>query len=326
VSRPVILITSGEPAGIGPDICLKLAELDFDARLLILGDLECLRERAKLLNLTVDFVNTTLDAVPDHQKNRLAVWHFPLAVPAIPGQLDVNNAKVVLDMINAACDACQDHRAAAVVTAPVQKSTLHQFDAQFLGHTEYLAKRLRCEHVVMLLVADHLRVALASTHLPLKDVPSSITRENLVKTLTVLNQDLIRRFGISQPRIAVLGLNPHAGESGHLGVEEIDTIAPAIAEANQLGIAAFGPVPADTAFTPAALAHCDAVLAMYHDQGLPVLKALGFDRGVNITCGLSILRTSVDHGTALPLAGTHRADPNSLMAALELAIQCHTKH
>jgi len=324
MSLPVILITTGDPAGIGPDICLRLASHPFPARLLVVGDIDCLRDRAAATNLNVNLFSATTENVPPHQLNQLAVWHTPLAVKALPGKLDPHNAESILEMIDRATDACRDGHAHAMVTGPVQKSILNRPGAKFLGHTEYLATRLRCPHVVMLLVADQLRVALATTHLPLKDVPTAINGPDLLQTITVLNRDLQSRFGIHHPRIAVCGLNPHAGESGHLGYEEIETISPTIKKAQAQGIRAFGPIPADTAFTAQALADCDAILAMYHDQGLPVLKAMGFDRGVNITLGLSILRTSVDHGTALSLAGSPLADPGSLIAATQLALQCHS--
>ena len=235
------------------------------------------------------------------------------------GRLDAANARYVLTLIDEAVAGCRDGRYAAMVTAPVQKSVINDGGVPFAGHTEYLAQALGARLPVMLLVAGRLRVALATTHLPLARVPAAITRGLLDATLDVLDEGLRHPFSIATPRILVLGLNPHAGESGHLGHEDRDVIAPAIAAAQARGIGARGPVPADTAFTPASLAGADAVLAMYHDQGLPVLKHLGFGQAVNVTLGLPIVRTSVDHGTALDLAGTGRADPGSLYAAIDLA-------
>ena len=249
------------------------------------------------------------------------VEHVPLERPRIPGRLDAGNSRYVLAVLERAVRGCLSGEYAAMVTAPVQKSIINDAGIPFTGHTEFLAERARAEHVVMMLVGGGLRVALATTHLPLSQVPRAITQEGLLKTLRVLGRDLKERFKIENPRILVAGLNPHSGESGHLGTEDAEIIAPAIAQAGREGIAASGPIPADTLFVPERLKHADAVLAMYHDQGLPVLKYASFGRGVNVTLGLPFVRTSVDHGTALDLAGTGSADPGSLIEAVKLAIQ-----
>jgi 4-hydroxythreonine-4-phosphate dehydrogenase len=251
----------------------------------------------------------------------MKVDHVPLARPRVPGRLDPANSAYVLAVLDRAIDGCLRGEYQAMVTAPVQKSVINDAGISFTGHTEYLAERAKAPHVVMMLVGGGLRVALATTHLPLAAVPGAVTRDSLRATLRVLHHDLKERFRIPRPRILVSGLNPHSGESGHLGTEDRDVIAPAIAEAAGAGIDAGGPIPADTLFVPERLKGVDAVLAMYHDQGLPVLKYASFGRGVNVTLGLPFVRTSVDHGTALDLAGTGRADPGSLAEALQLAIE-----
>jgi len=249
------------------------------------------------------------------------IEHVPLARPRVPGKLDPANGRYVLAILDRAVRGCLDGEYDAIVTAPVQKSVINDAGIAFTGHTEYLAEKAGASHVVMLLVGGGLRVALATTHLPLSEVSKKITREGLKQTLRVIDSDLKKRFRIARPRILVSGLNPHSGESGHLGREEIDVIAPAVAEAVAAGIAASGPIPADTLFVPERLKAADCALAMYHDQGLPVLKYASFGRGVNVTLGLPFVRTSVDHGTALDLAGTGKADPGSLIEALKLAIE-----
>ncbi len=249
------------------------------------------------------------------------VEHVPLAQAAVAGRLDPANARYVLATLDRAIRGCLSGEFAAMVTAPVQKSVINDAGIAFTGHTEYLAEHSKTSHVVMMLVGGGLRVALATTHLPLTDVPRAITRNGVLASLRVLDADLKRRFRIARPRILVAGLNPHSGESGHLGREDIEMITPAIAEAVREGIDAKGPIPADTLFVPERLRAADAVLAMYHDQGLPVLKYASFGRGVNITLGLPFIRTSVDHGTALDLAGTGRADASSLAEAVKLAIE-----
>ncbi len=319
---PSVIVTSGEPAGIGPDLCLALAARDLRARLVIAGDPELLAARAVELGLRVQLETVAAAGPAPHRQGTLQVLPFPVASAVTAGRLDPANARYVLDMLAAAADGCRAGRYRAMITAPVQKSTINDAGVPFSGHTEYLAERLGAPHPVMLLVAGTLRVALATTHLPLRAVPDALSVAQLVATLQVLADGLRQRFGLARPRIAVLGLNPHAGESGHLGLEDRDVIAPAIAAAIAAGINAHGPVPADTAFTPRQLTDTDAVLAMYHDQGLPVLKYAGFGHAVNVTLGLPIIRTSVDHGTALDLAGTGRADPGSLLAAVQLALDC----
>jgi 4-hydroxythreonine-4-phosphate dehydrogenase len=317
---PRLIVTSGEPAGIGPELCLRAALRDWPAELVFAGDPSLFARQAAALGLGVqiDLFDPARPPAPQ-RPGRLLCQPVALAAAVHPGRLDVANAGYVLALIDEAVAGCRDGRYAAMVTAPVQKSVINDAGVVFPGHTEYLAAALGGALPVMLLVADTLRVALATTHLPLAQVPAAITPESLGATLDVLDAGLRRPFGIERPRILVLGLNPHAGENGHLGLEERSTIEPAIAAARARGIDARGPVPADTAFTPGVLAEADAVLAMYHDQGLPVLKHVGFGHAVNVTLGLPIVRTSVDHGTALDLAGSGRADAGSLFAAIELA-------
>ena len=321
MSTPRIAITPGEPAGIGPDILLAIARQPWEAELVALGDPELLRERAALLDL--DITLETLDlALPPrpHQPGTLKILPIPLAVPCLPGSLDPRNASSVLVTLHSAVEGCQNGDFAAMVTAPVQKSVINDAGIPFSGHTELLAEATGTGRVVMMLATREMRVALATTHLPLRDVPDAITSELLTETLGILHTDLQGKFGIRQPRIAVLGLNPHAGEGGHMGREEVDVIVPALDQLRQKGFRLQGPLPADTAFNPKVLDHCDAVFAMYHDQGLPTLKYAGFGEAVNITLGLPIIRPSVDHGTALDLAGSGEADPGSLATALDLAI------
>lgn len=319
---PRIVITSGEPAGIGPDTCVVLAQNDWQADLVVAGDSSLLAATADALGiaLTIEIYDASRPVAP-HRAGVLRVMHVPTLQPVTAGKLDPRNAPYVIEMLDRACDGCMNGEFAAMVTAPVQKSTLMDAGFAFTGHTEYLAGRARAALPVMMLVAGQLRVALVTTHLALADVPRAITRERLMATLRIVHMDLERHFSLSAPRISVLGLNPHAGESGHLGREEIEVIHPAILELQSEGLDVRGPVPADTAFTPQFLATTDVVVAMYHDQGLPVIKHVGFGDGVNVTLGLPILRTSVDHGTALPLARSGKADAGSLRAALALAIE-----
>jgi len=315
-----IALTSGEPAGIGPDLCLMLAEQDVDARIAVLGDLDMLAARAERLGIRVDLVRLgEIAEAPPHRRGALAVLHVPTAAPVIPGELDVANAGYVLDLLRRGCDACVAGSADALVTAPVQKSVITRSGVPFSGHTEFLAERTGAPLPVMLLASASLRVALVTTHLPLVDVPAAITAERIERTCEILHADLEARFRIPSPRILVLGLNPHAGEQGTLGSEEREVIEPAIARLVARGLDVTGPIAGDTAFTRDSLERCDAVLAMYHDQGLAPLKALAFGGVVNVTLGLPIVRTSVDHGTALALAGTGRARPDSLIAAVRLA-------
>lgn len=302
---PCLVITSGEPGGIGPDICLALARQHYPARLRILGDRTLLAERAAQLGLTLE---------------GLDIEHIPLRGACQAGQLNPDNASYVLALLDRAIAGCQSGEFAAMVTAPVHKGVINDAGIAFTGHTEYLAEKTHTPQVVMMLAGAGLRVALATTHLPLRAVPDAITRESLTRTLRILHADLVNKFGIPAPKILVSGLNPHAGESGHMGREEIDVIEPVLAALRLEGMNLVGPLPADTLFTQHCLAGSAAQLAMYHDQGLAVLKFAAFEEGINVTLGLPIIRTSVDHGTALDLAGTGRADPRSLFAAIETAL------
>jgi 4-hydroxythreonine-4-phosphate dehydrogenase len=320
-----IALTSGEPAGIGPELCLAIARQPQPCELVCLADAALLAERARKLDWPIAFLEYDPSVSRPHEPNTLTVLHQPLGTASHPGQLDSRNARYVLGMLDRAIDGTVNGEFAAMVTAPVHKGVINDAGVAFTGHTEYLADRTHAPLPVMLLAGPTMRVALATIHLPLKDVSAAITIESLLAVATVMDADLRKWWGISSPRIAVCGLNPHAGEGGYLGDEEIKVISPAIQQMRARGIDATGPLPADTAFLPQVLTRCDAVLAMYHDQGLPVIKHAGFDRAVNITLGLPILRTSVDHGTALDLAGTGRADPNSLAAAIELASQLSTR-
>ena len=314
---PRIAVTAGEPAGIGPELVAALARRDWPLQLVAIGDAATIAARALDSRLELVPYDPALPAAPA-RAGRLEVLDVPLAAPAVAGRLDPANAGHVLQVLARASDGALDGRFDAVVTAPVHKGVINDGGQAFTGHTEFFAGRARCA-VVMMLAAPRLRVALATTHLPLAAVPAAITREGLACSLRILDHDLRARFGIARPRIGVLGLNPHAGEGGHLGREEIETIAPVLAALRDEGLELEGPLAADTAFVPARLDRCNAYLAMYHDQGLPVLKALGFGDAVNVTLGLPYVRTSVDHGVALDLAGSGRADPASLHAALELA-------
>jgi 4-hydroxythreonine-4-phosphate dehydrogenase len=320
-SLPAIIVTSGEPAGIGPDLCIELAARAWPCALLFAADAELLEVRARSLGRTIhiDSVDPA-SPVPQHQAGIMSVLATHAPKPVIAGRLDVGNARYVLDLLDVALHGCLAGRFDAMVTAPVQKSVISDSGIAFSGHTEYLAQHSNTALPVMLLVGGSLRVALATTHLPLKDVSAAITPRILEAVLKVLDHDLRQRFGIAAPRIMVCGLNPHAGESGHLGREEIEVISPVIETLRANGMSLMGPVPADTAFTARQLERCDAVLAMFHDQGLPVLKHASFGEAVNVTLGLPFIRTSVDHGTALDLAGTGKAEAGSLAAALQLAI------
>jgi 4-hydroxythreonine-4-phosphate dehydrogenase len=318
---PRIVITSGEPAGVGPDACVSLAQRDWEADLVVAADADLLANTAAALGLPLSLERYDATRSPKpHRNGTLQVMHIPTRCPVVPGHPDVRNAAYVIEMLDRACDGCSNGEFAAMVTAPVQKSTLMDAGYRFSGHTEYLAERTRAALPVMLLINDQLRVALVTTHLALSDVPRAITRDRLRSTLRIVNMDLERHFSLLPPRIAVLGLNPHAGESGHLGREELDIIEPVIAELKAEGMTLQGPIPADTAFTPRFLKTVDVIVAMYHDQGLPVIKHVGFGNAVNMTLGLPILRTSVDHGTALSLARSGKADTGSLSAAVALAI------
>lgn len=319
MSTAPLAITSGEPAGIGPDICLALAARGQLGLATVLGDPALLEARARALGLDIRILQGPLATAP--AAGEMHVTPVPLTGVCEPGALNPDNARHVLALLDAAVAGCQDGRFRGMVTAPVHKGVINDAGIPFTGHTEYLAERTATPRVVMMLVAGQLRVALATTHLPLRDVPDAITPENLRETLQILVASLRERFDIARPRVLVLGLNPHAGEGGHLGTEDRDIIAPVVDALTAEGLDLRGPLPADTAFTPRSLADADAVLAMYHDQGLPVLKHAGFGEAVNVTLGLPFVRTSVDHGTALDLAGTGRADPGSLRVAIELAMQ-----
>lgn len=317
---PRIALTSGEPAGIGPDLCLAIAARELDCDLVCLGDRELLAERAQALGLKVQ-LRPYERAARRHLPGTLTVEHHPLRASASAGRLDARNSPCVLQLLERACDGALAGEFAAIVTAPVHKGVINDAGIPFTGHTEFLAERTHAARPVMMLATSSLRVALATTHLPLAGVSAAVTGGLLCEVLEIIDRDLARWWDIERPRIAVCGLNPHAGESGHLGDEEIRVIAPAIARMQARGLRVAGPLPADTVFVPRVLADFDVVLAMYHDQGLPVIKHAGFESAVNVTLGLPILRTSVDHGTALDLAGTGLADPGSLSAAIELAVQ-----
>ena len=311
-----IAITSGEPAGIGPDLCILIAaELaaDTNTNYVLLADTGLLAARAAALG-----VNWPVNSGNVH------LAHLPLAMPTNAGELNSANSKYVLRLIDLAVDGCVSGEFSAMVTAPVHKGIINDAGINFTGHTEYLAEKTNTPQVVMMLVGRQtpvLRVALATTHLALRDVPAAITHDSLLRTLRILHSDLIAKFGIAQPHILVTGLNPHAGEGGYLGHEEIEVIIPVVEKLRAEGMLLEGPLPADTLFTPRHLQNADAVLAMYHDQGLPVLKYASFGEGVNVTLGLPIIRTSVDHGTALDLAGTGKIETGSMQAAIALAAQ-----
>lgn len=316
---PRLVITAGEPAGIGPELCLELARRNWDAELLFVADPALLRSRARHLGLKVEVNSVHVDELGDdrvtHKPGSLRVVAAHLERDVVPGRLHPGNSHYVLETLNIAARGCLDGKFDAMVTAPVNKAVINEAGINFSGHTEFLAQICGSGQPVMLLVAGNLRVALATTHLPLAEVSRNITPERLRRVIRVLHTGLQSMFGIMQPVIAVCGLNPHAGEGGHLGREEIETIGPLLDEMRQEGLALIGPLPADTAFTPRGSGDADGILCMYHDQGLPVLKYAGFGKAVNVTLGLPIIRTSVDHGTALELAGTGRADPGSIVAA-----------
>jgi 4-hydroxythreonine-4-phosphate dehydrogenase len=316
-----IVLTPGEPAGIGPEICIALAQQPQPVELVAVADPDLLLQRAALCGLPLVLRDLNPDAPPQPTRaGELCILPVPLRSASRCGQLDSRNAAYVLDTLDLAVRGCMANTFAALVTGPVHKGIINDAGIPFTGHTEYLAQATRTAHVVMLLAAGNLRVALATTHVPLAQVSGLITVPRLERVIRILHSDLQTRFGIARPRIKVCGLNPHAGEGGHLGREEIDVIIPALQALRTAGITLDGPVPADTAFTPDSIRQTDAILAMYHDQGLPVLKHVGFGGAVNITLGLPVIRTSVDHGTALDLAGSGRADCGSLHAALATAV------
>ena len=311
---PRIAITSGEPAGIGPDLCLMLSQHHFNADITLLGDKDLFSARAKQLNI-------------QHKPN---ILHVAAPAPIMAGKLDARNSQYVLNMLTRAADGCLNGEFDAMVTAPVHKGVINDAGIAFMGHTEFLAGFFKDKHtntpqVVMMLVGGGLRVALATTHLPLSKVPAAINKTELENTIRILHADLMAKFGINNPHILVAGLNPHAGENGYLGDEEINIINPVLDKLRLAGMHLTGALPADTLFTKKYLVNADAVLAMYHDQGLAVLKYASFGNGVNVTLGLPIIRTSVDHGTALDLAGTGKIEIGSMLAAIELAIELANK-
>jgi len=330
-----IVITSGEPAGIGPDICLSLSSLEGQksqpAELYVIADPALMTERARQLGTTVELaIHHDTDHLSDYyESDKLNIIPVKLHSKTQAGVLDKSNSRYVLQMLDLACELCLQKKVDAMVTGPVQKSVINEAGIVFTGHTEYLAERSSTDHPiqpVMMLATDSLRVALATTHLPLKDVSHAITVESLTATLITLNNFLQQHAGIAEPAILVCGLNPHAGENGSLGDEETRVIIPVIESLKQQNMNLVGPLPADTLFTTKYLQHADAVLAMYHDQGLPVLKYSGFGKAVNITLGLPFIRTSVDHGTALDLAATGKASNSSLLEAIAMAVKLSHPH
>ena len=314
-------LTAGEPAGIGPDLCLMLAAKAQPHPVITIASQDLLAQRATELGLTVELLAVNPLAWPEQPApaNSLYVWDVPLAEPVVTGQLNPNNAQYVLDTLNRAGYGCLGKDFAGMITAPVHKGVINEAGIPFSGHTEFLAELTHTPQVVMMLATEGLRVALVTTHLPLREVADAITAERLTKVTRILHQDLVSKFGVALPKILVCGLNPHAGEGGHLGREEIEVIEPTLKQLRAEGMDLVGPLPADTLFTPRLLANCDAVLSMFHDQGLPVLKHKGFGAAVNITLGMPIIRTSVDHGTALDLAGTGQIDLGSMQVALNTA-------
>ena len=316
--RCTLALTPGEPAGIGPDIVAKLAGRAFDARLVVVADRDLLRARAKQLAHDLDLIEWRPENEPP--PGVLEVLHVALRAPVEAGTLDPRNSSYVLETLERAADGCTQGAFDAMVTGPVNKGVINAAGFAFTGHTEFLAERTATPRVVMMLTGGGLRVALATTHLALAEVASHIDQPGLEETIRILVHDLAQKYALAQPRVGIAGLNPHAGESGYLGREELDVIIPVIQRLRAEGMQLSGPFPADTLFTPARLAQFDAVLAMYHDQGLPVLKYASFGRGINVTLGLPIIRTSVDHGTALDLAGSGRADEGSLVEAIDAAL------
>ena len=316
-----LAITSGEPAGIGPDLCLKLA--GHELPLVVIADKVLLQQRA--LHLGIDISLHDYTATTPHAAGKLSVLHVPSVQPVQAGRLDPANSTYVLETLRRAVQGCLSGEFSGMVTAPVHKGVINDAGIQFTGHTEFLAEQTRTPHVVMMLTGGDMRVALATTHLPLREVADAITATLLESVLCILQRDLQNRFGIAKPRILVSGLNPHSGEGGHLGHEEIEVMIPVLDKLRNQGFDVSAPIPADTLFTAHRLRECDAVLTMYHDQGLPVLKYASFGEGVNVTLGLPIIRTSVDHGTALDLAGTGQANAGSLLEAIKVAaemVQC----
>lgn len=327
---PQLAVTTGEPAGIGPDLIIELASkkqtYQGKAHLIVIADKQMMQQRAESLAISIKFIdyekgNTSAAS----EVGEITILHTPCSNSVVAGQLDVGNSQYVLETLKTAALGVDSKQFDAMVTAPLHKGIINDAGIYFTGHTEFLAELTNAPLPVMMLAADSLRVALATTHLPLKDVSAAISQQSLRQVISILNDDLINKFGINNPHILICGLNPHAGEGGHLGMEEIETIEPIISTLKQEGLNLSGPLPADTLFTPKYLDTADAVLAMYHDQGLPVLKHIGFGYAVNITLGLPIIRTSVDHGTALDLTGTGKASSGSMIAAVSTAIEMINK-
>ena len=312
-----LLISSGEPAGIGPDLCLALA--DCEVPLVILGDQSVLEARAQELKKKIHFIEYKIGQTIEHKPGCLPVYSLPCPYPVMSGQLNPKNGAYVIDLLTCAATFCGQGEFSALVTAPVHKANINAAGLAFTGHTEFFADFYQADQVVMMLACAEMKVALVTTHLPLSAVPAAITSTLIIKIINQLHSSLVNDFGISNPLIKVAGLNPHAGESGYLGREEIELIAPALKILQSQGIKIQGPLPADTMFIKNELSACDAYVAMYHDQGLPVLKYAGFNSAVNVTLGLPIIRTSVDHGTALELAGKNKADSGSMNAAVKMA-------
>jgi len=317
---PRIIISTGEPAGIGPDITIQIAQENINADIVAIGDPDLLQGRASILGLPLTLIEFDKTIKKKHIAKSLRIIPVKTENPSIASQLDPDNAAYVLTLIKTACAGCLDKKFDAMVTAPVQKSVINDAGHTFSGHTEFLAELCHQATPVMMLANNVLKVALVTTHLPLSKVSAAITRENLTQVLKIVDNDLRDKFSINHPRILVCGLNPHAGEGGHLGSEENEIIIPVINTLKNQGLDLTGPQPADTSFTPEMIENYDVIVAMYHDQGLPVLKSLGFGETVNITLGLPIIRTSVDHGTALHLAGTGNASSSSLMEAVKCAM------
>lgn len=319
-----ILITPGEPAGIGPDVLIQAAQRSWNADLIAVTDPDLIAKRAREINLPLKIIECDLaqqERLP-HQPGTLRIHPVKFADQTIAGKLNIKNAYAVLECLQIAANACMEKFADAMVTGPVHKAIMNNAGIAFTGHTEYLAQLAGVKQTVMLFVVDQLKAALVTTHIPLQKVAAAITTEKLSAILTILNNDLKKYFHLSAPRILVAGLNPHAGEAGHLGTEEINIIAPALEKLRKEGLKLEGPLPADTIFTADILQNADAVVGMYHDQILPVIKYIGFDRAVNMTLGLPFLRTSVDHGTALDIAGSGSTNPGSMCAAIQTAINC----
>ncbi|MFA6229611.1 MAG: 4-hydroxythreonine-4-phosphate dehydrogenase PdxA [Rhodanobacter sp.] len=316
---PRLAVTAGEPAGVGPELLIKLAATSVTASLVAVSDRDLLKRAAARCGLCIKLIDDDGSATDQRRPGTLRIRHVPLVVEEVPGRPDPRNAQHVLATLTEAADGCLAGRYDAIVTAPLQKSSINDAGIRFSGHTEFFAEHADSD-VVMMLASPELRVALATTHLPLAAVSAAITPVLLERSLRIVHRELRAKFGLNEPRIAVLGINPHAGEGGHLGREELDTVIPVLEALRREGMHLLGPLPADTAFVPSQRVHYDAVLAMYHDQALPVLKSEAFDRTVNLTLGLPFIRTSVDHGTALDLAGSGEADPASLIAAARMAL------